>query len=175
MNPPKILTVDDSKTIRLLIRRILRPFSVDLYEASNGEEALEVARQEHPQLIILDYNMPVMDGVTMLGHLREDALLKPIPVIMLTAESSSHIIAAVARLGARDYLTKPFQLAPIRSLKEGGILVVDDSRTMRLVLARALKDLGFQNLTMAVNGREALEMVQKRPSISCSSTWKCPK
>ena len=53
--------------------------------------------------------MPVMDGVTMLGHLREDALLKPIPVIMLTAESSSHIIAAVARLGARDYLTKPFQ------------------------------------------------------------------
>ena len=109
MNPPKILTVDDSKTIRVLIRRILRPFSVDLYEASNGEEALEVARQEHPQLIILDYNMPVMDGVTMLGHLREDALLKPIPVIMLTAESSSHIIAAVARLGARDYLTKPFQ------------------------------------------------------------------
>ncbi len=109
MSDPAILTVDDSKTIRLLLARILRPFAVEVCEASNGEEGLAVAAAKGPQLIILDYNMPVMDGLTMLSRLREDAALKATPVIMLTAESGSAIISAVARLGARDYIVKPFE------------------------------------------------------------------
>ena len=109
MSDPKILTVDDSKTIRLLLARILRPFAVEVCEASNGEEGLAVAAEKGPQLIILDYNMPVMDGLTMLSRLRESADLKATPVIMLTAESGSAIISAVARLGARDYIVKPFE------------------------------------------------------------------
>jgi CheY-like chemotaxis protein len=109
MSEPTILTVDDSKTIRLLLARILRPFAVEVCEACNGEEGLAVAAVKGPQLIILDYNMPVMDGLTMLSRLREDAALKATPVIMLTAESGSAIISAVARLGARDYIVKPFE------------------------------------------------------------------
>jgi len=109
MSDPTILTVDDSKTIRLLLARILRPFAVEVCEASNGEEGLVVASEKGPQLIILDYNMPVMDGLTMLSRLREDAVLKATPVIMLTAESGSAIISTVARLGARDYIVKPFE------------------------------------------------------------------
>jgi CheY-like chemotaxis protein len=109
MSDPTILTVDDSKTIRLLLARILRPFAVEVCEACNGEEGLAVAAAKGPQLIILDYNMPVMDGLTMLSRLREDAALKATPVIMLTAESGSAIISAVARLGARDYIVKPFE------------------------------------------------------------------
>jgi CheY-like chemotaxis protein len=109
MSEPTILTVDDSKTIRLLLARILRPFAVEVCEACNGEEGLAVAAAKGPQLIILDYNMPVMDGLTMLSRLREDAALKATPVIMLTAESGSAIISAVARLGARDYIVKPFE------------------------------------------------------------------
>lgn len=109
MSDPTILTVDDSKTIRLLLARILRPFAVEVCEACNGEEGLAVAAAKGPQLIILDYNMPVMDGLTMLSRLREDTALKATPVIMLTAESGSAIISAVARLGARDYIVKPFE------------------------------------------------------------------
>ena len=109
MSEPTILTVDDSKTIRLLLARILRPFAVEVCEACNGEEGLAVAAVKGPQLIILDYNMPVMDGLTMLSRLREDAALKATPVIMLTAESGRAIISAVARLGARDYIVKPFE------------------------------------------------------------------
>jgi hypothetical protein len=109
MSEPTILTVDDSKTIRLLLARILRPFAVEVCEACNGEEGLAVAAAKGPQLIILDYNMPVMDGLTMLSRLREDAALRATPVIMLTAESGSAIISAVARLGARDYIVKPFE------------------------------------------------------------------
>jgi CheY-like chemotaxis protein len=67
-----------------------------------------VATREKPNLIILDYNMPVMDGVTMLRHMRENPELKRTPVIMLTAEASPEIIGTDARLGVRDYVTKPF-------------------------------------------------------------------
>jgi two-component system cell cycle response regulator len=60
-------------------------------------------------LIILDYNMPIMDGIAMLRKLREHATLKRTPVIMLTADSGLQSLATVARLGVRDYVTKPFR------------------------------------------------------------------
>ena len=104
----RILSVDDSKTIRMLLKRVFLPFVCELLEAGDGQEALEVATREKPDLIILDYNMPVMDGVTMLRHLRENEELRKTPVIMLTAEANSEIISTVARLGVRDYITKPF-------------------------------------------------------------------
>ena len=109
----KILSIDDSKTIRLLLARMFRPFQVELREAGNGEEGLAQAKEMRPDLIVLDYNMPVMDGVTMLQHLRHDQNLKSIPVIMLTAESNPKIISTVARLGVRDYIVKPFQEQPL--------------------------------------------------------------
>jgi DNA-binding response OmpR family regulator/class 3 adenylate cyclase len=105
---PKILSVDDSKAVRKLLARMFRPFDCELCEAANGEEGLAVAAREMPDLIILDYNMPVMDGVSMLRRMRENAKLRRTPVIMLTAESSMENIATVARLGVRDYVTKPF-------------------------------------------------------------------
>ena len=105
----KILSVDDSRTIRLIVGKAFRPYDVTILEAANGEEGLTVAAREKPDLIILDVTMPVMDGVTMLRKLREDAALKRTPVIMLTAESGCENIAIVARLGVRDYVTKPFR------------------------------------------------------------------
>jgi two-component system cell cycle response regulator len=104
---PKILSVDDSKTIRMIVTRTLKAYDCVVCEASNGEEGLAVAAAEKPDVIILDITMPVMDGVTMLSKLREDAELKSIPVVMLTAESSRENIAQIARLGVRDYLVKP--------------------------------------------------------------------
>ena len=105
---PKILSIDDSKTIRMLLKRLFTPFVCELFEAGDGQEGLEVVNREKPDLIILDYNMPVMDGVTMLRQMRENPELKRLPVIMLTAEASPEIIGTVARLGVRDYITKPF-------------------------------------------------------------------
>jgi len=105
---PKILSIDDSKTIRMLLKRLFAPFVCELFEAGDGQEGLEVVNREKPDLIILDYNMPVMDGVTMLRQMRENPEFKRLPVIMLTAEASPEIIGTVARLGVRDYVTKPF-------------------------------------------------------------------
>lgn len=107
--PTKILSVDDSKTIRMIVTRSFRAYDCTIVEAANGEEGLAVAAREKPDLIILDITMPVMDGVTMLGKLRENEELKGIPVIMLTAESSRENVTQLAKMGVRDYLVKPFK------------------------------------------------------------------
>lgn len=105
----KILSVDDSRTIRMIVARAFRPYDCTLCEAGNGEEGLVVATREKPDVILLDVTMPVMDGVTMLTKLKEDPALKSIPVIMLTAESGRENVLHIAKLGVRDYLVKPFK------------------------------------------------------------------
>jgi len=122
--PAKILSVDDSQTIRRIVGGVLFPYDCILYEAANGLEGLVAARREKPDLIILDISMPVMDGISMLTHLMEDPELKAIPVLMLTAVSDHNNVVRIAHLGARDYLVKPFhearllekmsQLVPLR-------------------------------------------------------------
>jgi two-component system cell cycle response regulator len=105
----KILTVDDSRTIRLIIQRAFRGHECVIIEAGNGEEGLVAAARELPALIILDITMPVMDGVTMLTKLKQSPELKEIPVIMLTAESSQETVERLKKLGVSDYLAKPFR------------------------------------------------------------------
>jgi CheY-like chemotaxis protein len=105
----KILTIDDSKTIRMIIQRAFRAHDCAFCEAANGEEGLAAAAREKPDLIILDITMPVMDGITMLGKLRQDPELKATPVIMLTAESGQGSVTTISQLGISDYLVKPFK------------------------------------------------------------------
>lgn len=111
--PVKILSVDDSKTIRMIVKRTFASLDATILEACNGEEGLATATAEKPDLIVLDITMPVMDGVTMLTKLKENPDLKGIPVIMLTAESGRENVAFIAKLGVRDYLVKPFQDAQL--------------------------------------------------------------
>ena len=118
---PKILSVDDSNTVRLALARLFRQFACEWHEATNGEAGLTLAMQVKPDLIILDCNMPVMDGVAMLRKVREHAELKRTPVIMLSAESGLENLAIVARLGVRDYVTKPFREEELRA-KVGRII-----------------------------------------------------
>ena len=105
----KILSVDDSRTIRLIVGRAFKSYDCTVLEACNGEEGLATAAREKPDLIILDVTMPVMDGVTMLTKLKEDEAIKGTPVIVLTAESGRENVLHIAKLGVRDYLVKPFK------------------------------------------------------------------
>lgn len=105
----KILTIDDSKTIRMVVARAFKPFDCAVLEAVNGADGLAVAAREKPDLILLDYTMPVLDGFETVNRLMADPALKSIPVVMLTAEGSRESIAKMARLGVRDYLIKPFK------------------------------------------------------------------
>jgi two-component system cell cycle response regulator len=105
----KILTVDDSKTVRIIVRKAFKTFDCEILEASNGVEGLAVAAKDQPDLILLDVTMPVMDGVEMLTKLKADPQLKAIPVMMLTAEGGRDHVLKIAKIGVRDYLVKPFK------------------------------------------------------------------
>jgi two-component system cell cycle response regulator len=106
---PKILTVDDSKTIRMIVARAFKTFACEIFEAADGVEGLTAAQRERPDIIILDLTMPIMDGVEMLTKLKADPELRVIPVVMLTAEAGRENVLRIAKLGVRDYLIKPFK------------------------------------------------------------------
>jgi two-component system, cell cycle response regulator len=107
--PLKLLTVDDSRTIRLIITRTMAPYECTVIEATNGEEGLAAAASENPDIILLDITMPVMDGITMLAKLKENDKFKGVPVIMLSAESGREKVLQLAKLGIHDYISKPFR------------------------------------------------------------------
>jgi two-component system cell cycle response regulator len=103
----KLLTIDDSKTIRMILQRAFKEFDCSLSEAANGDEGLKAAAEHKPDLIILDITMPQMDGIEMLTRLR--ATGDNTPVIMLTAEGGANSMQRANHLGVRDYIAKPFQ------------------------------------------------------------------
>jgi len=105
----KVLTVDDSKTIRMVVKRAFKDYDVELHEAENGVEGLALASKIKPGLIVLDITMPVMNGIEMLEKLKAEASLKDIPVIMLTAESGKDNVMKIVKMGVNDYMVKPFK------------------------------------------------------------------
>ena len=113
MSAPKILSIDDSRMIHTLIGKGFNGYDVQLVFASNGQEGLDVAAREMPDVILLDVTMPVMDGIECLGKLKADPALKDIPVIMLTAEAGKENVLKIAKMGVRDYIVKPFSEAGI--------------------------------------------------------------
>ena len=104
----KLLTIDDSKAVRMIIKKAFKDFDIEIPEATNGVEGLAAASREAPDIILLDITMPVMDGIEMLTKLKADASLKHIPVIMLTAEAGKETVLKIAKIGIRDYIVKPF-------------------------------------------------------------------
>jgi CheY-like chemotaxis protein/anti-anti-sigma regulatory factor len=105
----KVLTVDDSKTIRMIVKKAFRPYDCQIFEGENGVEGLALASKEHPDIIILDITMPVMNGAEMLGKMKSEPDLKDIPVIMLTAEAGKDNVMKIVQLGVKDYMVKPFK------------------------------------------------------------------
>ena len=105
----KVLSIDDSKAVRIIVKKAFKSYDVEVVEATNGVEGLSAAEKEHPDIILLDVTMPVMDGVEMLSKLKADASLKNIPVIMLTAEAGKENVMKIAKMGIRDYIVKPFK------------------------------------------------------------------
>ena len=109
----RILVVDDEPDIVDTIQYRLEWCHCEVITAANGKEGLEKAANERPDLILLDTNMPVMNGHEMLKHLREHPDLKDIPVIMVTVICEPKDIAIASSYGIADYVTKPFDFAEL--------------------------------------------------------------
>ena len=105
MNSAKILVVDDAPQVRRVMRASLTAQGYTVYEARNGEEALESLRATPPDLILLDVNMPGMDGLTACREVRRTSA---IPIIMLTVRNAERAKVAALDAGADDYVVKPF-------------------------------------------------------------------
>jgi two-component system, chemotaxis family, chemotaxis protein CheY len=102
------LVVDDSSVIRKIARRILEELGFQIIEAEDGEKALAACAFELPDAVLLDWNMPVMDGYEFLGHLRRMPGGEKPKVVFCTTENGMDHIARALDAGANEYIMKPF-------------------------------------------------------------------
>jgi two-component system chemotaxis response regulator CheY len=117
---PRILIVDDSPTIRRMVRASLTPLGTEFIEAASGLEAIEQLGLGEVQCMVLDLNMPDMHGVEVLGFVRSNQKFHKLPVVVLTTRDDEASRTAAMSAGATRYLTKPFKpqalMAEVRGL-----------------------------------------------------------
>ena len=106
---PHLLIVDDSPTIRRMVKVALTPLAMEVIEAASGLEAIEQLAVAPVQLMVLDLNMPDMHGLEVLGFVRANQKFHQIPIIVLTTRDDAASREAALKVGATRYLTKPFR------------------------------------------------------------------
>jgi DNA-binding response OmpR family regulator len=114
----RVLVVDDERAIRLLCRVNLAASGMDVLEAENGLTALELARCERPDLVLLDVMMPDVDGWTVARELADDERTREIPIVFLTARADTADKRRGQQLGGVGYVVKPFDPVTIGDLVE---------------------------------------------------------
>ncbi|MEA2268046.1 MAG: two-component system, OmpR family, alkaline phosphatase synthesis response regulator PhoP [Solirubrobacteraceae bacterium] len=112
----KVLIADDQPNMRQLVRLTLESDHFEIFEAPDGDAALEIARRERPDLAFLDWTMPGTTGVEVCRALREDPATAAMRIVMLTARSQPGDRAHATEMGADDFITKPF--SPIELLEK---------------------------------------------------------
>ena len=158
--PNRILVVDDDPSARDLLARFLKREGFSVTGAADGQAGLTLARALRPQAILLDVEMPKMDGWSVLHALRQDPLLVDTPIVMVSVKNEQSLAYA---LGANDYLLKPVDwerlkrvLDRLQPQREGTILVIDDDDSARERLRFTLSRDGW-TVVEAGNGQQALE------------------
>jgi two-component system chemotaxis response regulator CheY len=102
------LVVDDSRVVRIVARRMLEHRGFSVVEAEDGEKALFVCRRQMPDAVLLDWNMPVMNGIEFLKHLRAEFGPDKPPVVFCTTESDMTYVEQAIAAGAQEFIMKPF-------------------------------------------------------------------
>ena len=178
----KILIADDSSTIRRIVKDILKSMGFqDIIEAKDGEDAL--TKMEGVNLLISDWNMPKRNGLNLIQVIRtRNEIYRTIPIIMVTTESQKDDVEQALKSGVDAYIIKPFQADHLRrqvdivlSMKKSmKLLVVDDFKSIRQIVIRALSELGFNHIEEAENGLEALEKTKEGVDFLITD-WIMPK
>jgi diguanylate cyclase (GGDEF)-like protein len=134
---PVVLVIDDSMDVHRLLRARLRNEDLELVLVSSGAEGLKAAAEQKPTLILLDLDMPGMDGFEVLRKLKERAETQDIPVIVLSGLQGAQDKVTAFDLGAVDYITKPFDLTELRVRVRSALKM---HRLLRLLAERAQVD-----------------------------------
>jgi PleD family two-component response regulator len=144
-----ILIADDDPDLRDIVRSILEPAGFAVAEAVDGEFALQAVRSHTPDLMILDYMMPRMTGPELCERLKQDMLLRYVPIIMLTGKSEIHDKVYGINAGADDYLVKPFEPQELLA-------------RVRMVLRRTTRDLEANPLTRLPGNMSIQQELERR-------------
>jgi two-component system chemotaxis response regulator CheY len=111
----KILVVDDFSTMRRIVKGVLSQLGYNnIAEAENGQKALDILKAGGIKLVVSDWNMPVMDGLTLLTNVRSDPDLKSTPFLMVTAEAEQDKVVEAVKAGVNNYIVKPFTPESLR-------------------------------------------------------------
>lgn len=114
-----IVVADDDPDILNIVSMSLEAQGYDVHKATNGQEAVELSRQFHPDLIIMDMMMPVMSGYEAVQALKADESTRTIPIVGLSAKAMSTDMERATDAGIDGYITKPFRIAQVLSVIEG--------------------------------------------------------
>lgn len=153
MSQDKILIVDDEEHIRELLRYNLKKEGYKIFCAENGKEALEIAKEKKPTLILLDVMLPQMDGYDVCKEIRKDNSISTTPIIMITAKGEELDKVLGLELGADDYITKPF------SIRE---LIARIKAVLRRTLLKSTEEpFKFESLKMDFEKHEVMKDGEK--------------
>ncbi|HXN23104.1 MAG TPA: response regulator transcription factor [Candidatus Dormibacteraeota bacterium] len=149
MKSATILVVDDDPQIRRVMRATLTAQGYTIVEARDGQEALEKLRSERPDLVLLDMNMPVMDGLEACREIRRDS---EVPVIMLTVRSAEKDKVRALDAGADDYVVKPFGIQELLARVRAVLRRTSNEKNQTVLTSKDLS-IDFEKRTVLVRGR----------------------
>jgi two-component system cell cycle response regulator DivK len=114
--PLTVMVVEDFEDNRFMMRRLLEMSGYRVLEAINGEEAVEIARREHPSLILMDLSLPLLDGLAATRRIRQVKELSHIPIVAVSAHDTADFHADALAAGCNDYVTKPIDFDQLEAL-----------------------------------------------------------
>jgi two-component system cell cycle response regulator DivK len=112
----KVMVVEDFEDNRFMMRRLLEMSGYSVVEAMNGEEAIEIARREQPNLILMDLSLPLLDGLAATRRIRQHAELRDVPIVAVSAHDTADFHADALAAGCNDYVTKPIDFDQLETL-----------------------------------------------------------
>ena len=114
--PPTVMVVEDFEDNRFMMRRLLEMSGYRVLEAVNGEEAVELAHRERPQLILMDLSLPQLDGLAATRRIRQYPDMKDVPIVAVSAHDTADFHADALAAGCNDYVTKPIDFDQLEAL-----------------------------------------------------------
>lgn len=155
----KILIADDEKNMRWILGKNLKSDGFNVIEASNGEEAFELFIDQEPDMVILDYRMPGIDGMEVLRRIK--TINDKVPVIMVTAHGSTDAAVEAMKLGAIDYISKPFDIEELKLAIRKALNIEELNNTIEYLKKQVIEAYDKKIIGSSKRMQDIFEMIDK--------------
>jgi len=162
---PVVLVAEDSRVVRSILRRQLEPHGYRVLEADDGEQAVALCRRERPDVVLLDVEMPRMDGHGVLASIKDEPGLEGLPIVFVTARVTTEDVVQGLSLGAHDYLRKPFEPSELLARVHAALRTKrlhDELRQRQEELRQRNEELDLVSRTDALTGLHNRRHLEER-------------